>query len=147
MPKRGNPGNHRVFFVEPMGEPEQTRLDKWLWAARFFKTRSLASAAVTGGLVHLNGVRTKPSRTIKIGDELTITREQTTWTVAVRGIGERRQSATIAQSLYEESAASVAAREAIAAEKRADPWTRVLAAGRRPSKRDRREIDKLRRRS
>lgn len=123
---------------------EQTRLDKWLWAARFFKTRSLAAAAVAGGLVHLNGARAKPSHAVKIGDELIITRNQTTFTVQVVAIGERRQSATIAQVLYEESEASIAAREAIAAQKRADPWTQVFAAGRRPSKRERREIDKLR---
>jgi len=129
-----------------MAELEQTRLDKWLWAARFFKTRSLAAAAVTGGLVHLNGARTKPSRAVKVGDELVITRQQTTWTVSVLAIGDRRQSATIAQGLYEESPASKEAREKIAEEKRADRWTQVLSAGRRPSKRDRREIDKLRRR-
>ena len=123
---------------------EQTRLDKWLWAARFFKTRSLATAAIAGGLVHLNGARTKASHPVKVGDELTITRVHTTWTVAVVAIGERRQSATIAQGLYEETESSKAAREAMAAEKRADPWTRVFSAARRPSKRERRKINKLR---
>jgi ribosome-associated heat shock protein Hsp15 len=125
-------------------ELEQTRLDKWLWAARFFKTRSLATAAVVGGSVHLNGARSKPSHPVKIGDELAITRRHTTWTVSVVAISEKRQSATVAQALYEESEASKAAREEVAAKIRADPWTRVFAAGRRPSKRERREIDKLR---
>jgi ribosome-associated heat shock protein Hsp15 len=129
-----------------MNTPEQTRIDKWLWAARFFKTRSLAAAAVAGGLVHLNGSRTKASHPVKVGDELVITRLHTTWTVAVVAIGERRQSATIAQGLYEETESSKAAREALAAQKRADPWTRVFSAARRPTKRERREINKLRRR-
>jgi ribosome-associated heat shock protein Hsp15 len=129
-----------------MDAPEHTRLDKWLWAARFFKTRSLATDAVAGGLVHLNGTRSKPGHSVKVGDVLEITRQQTTWTVSVVGIGERRQSATIAQSLYEETEPSKAAREAAAAVKRADPWTRVMAVGRRPSKRERRQIDKLRKR-
>ena len=129
-----------------MDAPESTRLDKWLWAARFFKTRSLAATAVTGGLVHHNGARTKPSRTVKVGDQLEITRRQVTWTVTVVGIGERRQSATIAQSLYEETEESKTARETAAAIIRADPWTRVMAAGRKPSKRERRQIDKLRKR-
>ncbi len=124
--------------------PEKARLDKWLWAARFFKTRSLATTAVAGGLVHVNGERTKPSHAVKVGDELVITKQQTTWTIAVVAIGEKRQSATIAQTLYDETEASKAAREALAAQKRADPWSQVLSAGRRPSKRERREIDKLR---
>jgi ribosome-associated heat shock protein Hsp15 len=129
-----------------MPDHDPVRLDKWLWASRFFKTRTLAGAAVTGGLVHANGARCKPSRAVKIGDELAITKRETTWTVIVRALDDRRRGAPEAQALYEETVASVAAREAAAAAKRADPWTHVLAAGPRPSKRDRREIAKLKRR-
>jgi ribosome-associated heat shock protein Hsp15 len=129
-----------------MHEPTTIRLDKWLWAARFFKTRSLASEAITGGLVQLNGARTKASRAVKPGDELSITKRDTTWTVVVRAVDDRRRSAPEAQTLYEETERSLAAREALAAAKREDPWTRVMAGGERPSKRDRRKIDKLRRR-
>ena len=129
-----------------MPEETATRLDKWLWAARFFKTRTLAGDAIGGGAVHLNGARTKASRAVKTGDELRITKRDTTWTVIVRAIDDRRRSAPEAQALYEETAQSIAAREAAATAKRENPWTRVLAGGERPSKRNRRDIDKLRRR-
>ena len=82
------------------------RLDKWLWAARFFKTRALAAAAVSGGRVRLNGARVKASHTLRVGDALTITRGADRWEIAVRGLAVKRGSATSAQLLYEESAAS-----------------------------------------
>jgi ribosome-associated heat shock protein Hsp15 len=128
-----------------MPDNGSVRLDKWLWASRFFKTRTLAGAAVTGGLVHLNRARCKPSRALNVGDELEITKKETTWTVVVRALDDRRRCAPEAGKLYEETVESIAARESAAQSKRADPWTRVLAAGPRPSKRDRREIAKLKR--
>ena len=93
------------------GSSESLRLDKWLWAARFFKTRSLAIEAVNGGKVHVNGVRVKPSRPVRIGDELAITRSLDAMTVHVTGLNERRRPAAEATLLYEESEASRTARE------------------------------------
>lgn len=86
------------------------RLDKWLWAARFFKTRSLATAAVAGGKVRLDGVPVKPAREVKPGDELEIAVGDQRWTVVVRGLNEQRRPAPEARLLYEETAASAARR-------------------------------------
>ncbi|MBU0753364.1 MAG: RNA-binding S4 domain-containing protein [Gammaproteobacteria bacterium] len=86
------------------------RLDKWLWAARFFKTRSLANAAVDGGKVKLDGQQVKPARDIKVGDELEIITGEQRWTVVVRGLNEQRRPAPEARLLYEETAASLASR-------------------------------------
>jgi ribosome-associated heat shock protein Hsp15 len=120
--------------------PDRVRVDKWLWAARFFKTRTLASDAVKGGLVQLNGSRVKASREVVAGDGLEITIGQTRRTVVVRGVSGRRGPASVAQELYEETADSVAAREAQAAQRRlAAPPTFDL--GGRPTKRDRRRLD------
>jgi ribosome-associated heat shock protein Hsp15 len=90
--------------------PERQRLDKWLWAARFFKTRSLATAAVAGGKVKLDGVPVKPAREVKPGDELEIAVGDQRWTVVVRGLNEQRRPAPEARLLYEETAASAARR-------------------------------------
>jgi len=87
------------------------RIDKWLWAARFFKTRGLATEMVNGGHVQLNGERIKPSKAIEIGDELHIRRGQEQFIITVTGLAEKRGSAAIAQTLYQETGASVAARE------------------------------------
>src|SRR5437868_12615554 len=87
------------------------RLDKWLWAARFFKTRSLATEAVNGGKVELNGLRPKPSKDVKIGDQLRIRVGPFIHEVTVRALSDRRGSAAAAALLFEESAASSAARE------------------------------------
>lgn len=87
------------------------RLDKWLWQVRFFKTRSQATAAVTGGLVHVNGERVKPSREVKLGDQLHITREDVRCEVLVRCIPARRGPASEARLCYEETLASVQVRE------------------------------------
>jgi ribosome-associated heat shock protein Hsp15 len=118
------------------------RVDKWLWAARLVKTRALASEAVRGGRVHVNGVVVKPSRELKPGDRLEISLGQGVRKVVdVRGLAERRGPAKDAALLYEETPESVMTREAAAAE-------RKLAAppslGSRPSKRDRRAFDKAR---
>lgn len=96
----------------------QIRLDKWLWAARFFKTRSLAAEAVEGGKVHLNGSRTKPSHSIRIGDELKVRRGPYEWIVIVRGVSMKRGPALAVQSLYEETEESKRSREALANELR-----------------------------
>ena len=123
---------------------EQVRVDKWLWAARFFKTRSLAATAVLGGRVHVNGVRVKPSREIRAGDRIDVTVGTVKRTAEVIGIGERRGPARVAATLYEETAESIAARERDALERRlAKPLGADLGA--RPTKLDRRRLDALRR--
>jgi ribosome-associated heat shock protein Hsp15 len=123
---------------------EGVRVDKWLWAARFFKTRSAATAAVLGGRVHVNGARVKPARELVAGDRLEIRVGERRWTVVVMGLAERRGPATVAATLYEETAESAAKREEHAAERR---LARPLGAdlGARPTKRDRRRLDALRR--
>lgn len=123
---------------------ERVRVDKWLWAARFFKTRSAATEAVLGGHVQVNGVRVKPSREVAAGDRLQVTRGQQRWTVVVTGLADRRGPASTAAALYEETPESRAERERRADERRlARPPGADLAA--RPTKRDRRRLDALRR--
>jgi ribosome-associated heat shock protein Hsp15 len=123
---------------------ERVRIDKWLWAARFFKTRGAATEAVTGGHVHVNGERVKPARDVKIGDRLEIRRGQQRVTVTVTGLGDRRGPASAAAELYEEDPDSIAARERQREERRlAKPLGADLTA--RPTKRDRRRLDALRR--
>ena len=121
------------------------RLDKWLWAARFFKTRSLASSEVDGGHVELNGERAKPAKQIHVGDELRIRANQTTFVVHVRGLSERRGPASDARLLYEESAASQRERERLAEQRRLAP-TPAYEEGGRPTKRDRRDMSRVKRR-
>jgi ribosome-associated heat shock protein Hsp15 len=122
------------------------RIDKWLWAARFFKTRSLATTAIAGGKVHLNGERTKPGKILRVGDMLAISRGQLTYTIIVRALSEQRGPATLARELYEETEESIRERERMIAFLKATalPDHRSHSAGGRPSKRDRREIDRLR---
>ena len=86
---------------------EKVRIDKWLWAARFFKTRSMAAQAVSGGKVHLNGARIKPARIVQKGDELRIRRGEVEFVVIVQDIADRRGPAREAQLLYEETEASI----------------------------------------
>ena len=120
----------------------RVRLDKWLWAARFYKTRSLAKTAVDGGKVHLNGARTKPAKEVVAGDRLTVTRGIVEQTVIIVGVSERRGSATVAATLYEETPESVDTRERLRAERR------MRAAGltvpkSRPNKKQRRALREL----
>jgi ribosome-associated heat shock protein Hsp15 len=123
-----------------------TRIDKWLWAARFFKTRALATDAVLGGHVHLNGVRVKPAKDVHEGDTLKIRIGTVEWTVAVRGIAEKRGPAKVAAELYEEAPESREAREQQRLQRRlAQPLGADL--GMRPTKQDRRRLDEFRRRS
>ena len=114
------------------------RIDKWLWTARFFKTRGLATEAVTGGRVHVNGVAVKPSRDVEPGDELEITIGSLRRTVIVRGAAQRRGPASEARLLYDETEESIAERERQAELRRlAGP----VALSGRPTKRDRRRYD------
>jgi len=90
---------------------QAVRIDKWLWAARFFKTRGLATEMVSGGHIQLNGGRAKASRPVQIGDTVIIQRDQEQFTVTVTGLAEKRGSAVIAQTLYQETKLSITARE------------------------------------
>ncbi len=123
---------------------ERVRIDKWLWAARFYKSRSLAAAAVSGGLARLNGTRVKPSKEVAAGDELELTIGQTRRVVIVRGLSERRGPAKEAVKLYEETPASVAARELAAEQRRLQSPPPGADLGVRPTKRDRRRLDSAR---
>ncbi|MGZ4333519.1 MAG: RNA-binding S4 domain-containing protein [Gaiellaceae bacterium] len=123
---------------------DSVRIDKWLWAARFFKTRALATDAVLGGHVHLNGARVKPAKDLRAGDELTIRIGTTEWTVDVRGLADKRGPASVAQTLYAERPESREARERQALQRRlAKPLGADLGA--RPTKQDRRRLEALRR--
>ncbi|MDH5298041.1 MAG: S4 domain-containing protein [Desulfobulbaceae bacterium] len=122
-----------------MTTDRNVRIDKWLWAARFFKTRSLASEAVSGGKVHVNGSRVKPAKTVAVGDSLRIQRGEVEMVVSVLALSERRGPATEAQELYEETEASRLAREANREQRRLLAAERAAPAG-RPNKRDRRLI-------
>lgn len=122
--------------------PERLRIDKWLWAARFFKTRSIAADAVDGGKVQVNGERVKPAKVLKVGDELAVRVGPYAWNVTVRGLSDRRGPAPEAQKLYSESEESRLAREAVAAQVRAARPVNPLHKG-RPTKKARREIDRL----
>ena len=123
---------------------EHVRVDKWLWAARFFKTRGAAATAVLGGRVHVNGERIKPSKPIRAGDTLEVTKGVERWTLRVAELAERRGPASVAQTLYTESAESRAAREQQALQRRL-ARTPGDDAGARPTKQARRRLDALRR--
>jgi ribosome-associated heat shock protein Hsp15 len=124
---------------------ERVRVDRWLWAARFFKTRSAATEAVVGGRVHVNGSRVKAAKDLSIGDVVELTLRSQKRTVRVTALSDRRGPAAVAATLYEETPESVRAREQAALERR---LARPLGAdlGERPTKRDRRRLEALRRR-
>ena len=119
---------------------ETIRIDKWLWAARFFKTRSIAKAAIEGGKVHHNGERVKVSKEIRVGTELTIQQGFDKKTVLVKALSGVRGPAPIAQQLYEETEVSIARRELIATQRKLHNLARP---DHRPSKKDRRDISKF----
>ena len=120
------------------------RVDKWLWAARFFRTRGAATEAVLGGHVQINGARVKPARDVVVGDRLEITRSRERWTVVVTGLADRRGPASAAATLYDETPESMEERKRRRDERRlARPLGADLSA--RPTKRDRRRLDALRR--
>jgi ribosome-associated heat shock protein Hsp15 len=120
---------------------DKVRIDKWLWAARFFKTRSLAAQAVNGGKVHLGGERIKPARLVKAGDELRIQRGEEQFEVLVLGVAERRGPAKVARLLYEETEASVEARHRAGLERRLRAHD--IGPLKRPNKSERRKIVKF----
>jgi ribosome-associated heat shock protein Hsp15 len=122
-------------FLESEG-----RLDKWLWAARFYKTRSLAIDEISKGRVSVNEQPAKPARSLKVGDRIELRREGVTRPVVVRGLSQVRGPAPVAQQLYEETAESIAQREKQAQERRfgAEP-SQAMEQG-RPTKRDRRKL-------
>ena len=115
------------------------RLDKWLWAARFFKTRSVAREAVSGGKVHLNGNRAKPGRTVNTGDELRIQRGEEEFVITIVDPSSRRGPATVARTLYEESDESRIKREKLAEERKLERQQNPPRE-RRPDKRQRRRV-------
>ena len=119
------------------------RLDKWLWAARFYKTRSLAQQAIEAGRVRLGGERVKPSREVRPGDLLAISTHELEWQIAVRALSQQRGPAAAARLLYEESEASRAAREARLAQRKLAREPAYELQG-RPSKQDRRALRRLR---
>ena len=123
---------------------DAVRIDKWLWAARFYKTRSAATEAVLGGRVHVNGERVKPAKDVRVDDRLELTIGDTRRSLVVLGLAEKRGPASVAATLYEETPESIALREQRAAERR---LARPLGAdlGVRPTKQDRRRLEALRR--
>ena len=119
---------------------EKVRIDKWLWAARFFKTRSMAAQAVSGGKVHVNGARVKPARAVLVGDEFRIRRGEVEFIVIVQGISGKRRPAKEAQLLYEETETSILQREEMRHKKRMDAAGKMYGPMKRPDKKARRQI-------
>jgi ribosome-associated heat shock protein Hsp15 len=127
-----------------MTTADRVRIDKWLWAARFFKTRSLAADAIGGGKVSVGGDNVKPAKMIGVGDEIRIRLGPYEHTVIVRALSERRGPASVAATLYEETEASRVAREKHAEQLRMAPPAFVFEERGRPTKKDRRDIQRLR---
>lgn len=121
----------------------RVRLDKWLWAARFFKTRSMAADAIAGGKVELNGERPKPAKLVQVGDEVSIRLGPYVHVVVVRKTSEQRGPASIAQTLYEETDASKSARQKLADQLRMAPARFVYEDRGRPTKKDRRDLTRF----
>lgn len=122
---------------------ERARLDKYLWAARFYKTRSISTEAIDGGKVRVNGDRVKPAKEVKAGDRIELRAGDAQYTIVVKALADKRGSAEIARSLYDETEESRSARIALADERRrsGDPAERIFA---RPTKKDRRTLDRFR---
>lgn len=125
-----------------MSDEGKPRLDKWLWAARFFKTRALAKVAIEGGKVHYAGERSKPSKEPRIGDQLQIRQGYDQRTVVIRAISMTRRGAPEAQLLYEETPESISQREAAAAARKA-AGPGLLISEHRPTKKQRRQIHRF----
>ena len=126
-----------------MTQPTRVRLDRWLWAARFFKTRALAAAAVGGGQVEVNGESAKRAKPLVVGDRLRIRRAPFEYLVVVRALAEHRGSPAAAAALYDEDPEGKRRRERLAEQLRVAPSLRYEGKG-RPTKKDRREIERLR---
>ena len=123
-------------------DADSVRLDRWLWAARFFKTRALAAAAISGGKVQVNGGRAKPAKLVQVNDELRIKVGPYNWFVTVRAVTERRGSGKDAQLLYDESPEGKAARERLREAHKIAPAPTYQGKG-RPTKKDRRKLESL----
>lgn len=123
---------------------ERLRIDKWLWSARFYKTRALAVEEIDRGRVEVNGQAAKPAREVKPGDTVAVRREGLTRTVVVRGLSAQRGPAPVAQQLYEETADSLAERERVAEQRRYAREPALAIEHGRPTKRGRRELDDAR---
>ena len=121
---------------------ESQRLDKWLWAARFFKTRPLAVEAINGGKVHVDGQRVKPGRTVRPGTRLTIHKGQLEWEIEVKAVSKQRRPASEAALLFTEDEASRLRRQEIVQQRRAEAPIKRSERG-RPTKRDRRRLEAL----
>lgn len=130
----------------PSEAPARMRLDKWLWAARFFKTRQLAIEAINGGKVHVNGQRVKPGKDIGVGARLTITKEPHAWEITVVDLKAQRRPAAEATLLYDESPESLAKRQAELAKMREERELGIdITPDGRPNKRERRLIHRFKR--
>lgn len=123
---------------------ERLRIDKWLWAARFYKTRSLASEEIDKGRVHVNGVAVKPAREVKAGDTIQLRSGTITRSVVVQGVSDKRGPAPVAALLFQETAESSASRAAAAEQRRLAPEPALSLTQGRPTKRDRRDGEKAR---
>ena len=127
---------------DEQGSAGKVRLDKWLWAARFFKTRALAAEAIDGGKVEVNGARAKRAKLVHAGDEIRLRQGPVEWQLRVQDVAERRGSAEIAQRLYEETADGL--RKRLAAQQQLRDMPTAFAFGdSKPGKRDRRELRRL----
>ena len=123
---------------------ERLRIDKWLWAARFYKTRSLASEEIDKGRVHINGVAVKPAREVKAGDTLQLRTGAVTRSVVVQAISDKRGPAPVAALLFQETAESIASRALATEQRRLAPEPALSLSQGRPTKRDRRDTEKAR---
>ena len=124
--------------------PDRVRLDRWLWAARFYKTRSLAAAAVDGGKVQVNGTRVKRSSLVHVGDTVRVRKPPYETVVEILELSEHRGPAKVAQTLYQETPESAAAREKLRSQLKHQPNAAYEGKG-RPTKKDRRDIDRFKR--
>ena len=124
----------------PVPATAAVRLDKWLWAARLFKTRSQAKAAIESGHVRLNGARAKAAREVRPSDALLVRRGDVEYAIVVRSLAHHRGGAEAAAQLYEETAESIQRRQELRARRQAERAAGIAPAGKRPSKRDRRQL-------
>jgi ribosome-associated heat shock protein Hsp15 len=124
---------------------EKLRIDKWLWAARFYKTRTLATEEIVKGRVEVNGQEVKPAREVKVGDTVSVRQGPVSRIVVVKGLSGMRGPASVAQQLYEETAESLKARELAAEQRRLAPEPAHSIEQGRPTKRGRRELDDVQR--
>ena len=133
-------GRARSGVATPSEPVIEQRLDKWLWAARFFKTRALATEAINGGKIHVNDERVKPARSIRVGDQLKITRDIETWKVTILGLNEQRRPAKEAVLLYQEDEHQKEAREQQQELRRLHG---IIMPKHKPDKHERRQLEKF----